>query len=592
MPDAPRTVDRLLAEAAAAEPDRAVLTMPDRVLTYGEAEEQAARICGGLRARGVVPGDRVVLAFGNADWPGYTAAYFGVLKAGATAFVLSDRVSEAELASVCRQFGVAGVIGSAQRRTPADGSGWWTATAAGLRESDPVGGSSALPEQVAEVQLTSGTTGAPKAVAATHHNLLFPRGRAFHDVLLHGLPIGTSTSQSILVGAVGNRESLVVLPEFTPAALVAAARRHRARWVGLVPAMARWLVRWCETEPRPVVLPEITSVACSSAPFPAAAYPVLRCVFPAADFVNTYTSSEALPARVRTVFDPDRPHSIGRVIGGCEMRVVDAERAPVVGQPGEIELRAASVPGRFYLDDEAATDAVFRDGWVRTGDLGELDDAGYLQIHGRIAETVNVGGFNVSIRRVEDVLETHPGVAEAAVFAVTHELLGEQVAAAVIPVGAGNTHVVDGEALRGFARGQLAAHEVPARIAVIGDFPRTALGKVRKRELAALLAAGETAGGQREPGHREARHDPAAQPGAEHGAWARLASIWCEVLQCAEVNAAADFFAAGGSSLKGVELADKVSKEFGIDVDMVTLYLLPEFSQLAEHVAALVGEPR
>jgi malonyl-CoA/methylmalonyl-CoA synthetase len=167
-----------------------------------------------------------------------------------------------------------------------------------------------------------------------------------------------------------------------------------------------------------------------------------------------------------------RPGSVGLPLPGVELRLSDG---------GEIELRGPNVFRGYWEREEAAAESFTADGWFRTGDLGTLDDDGYLRIEGRSKELIITGGFNVYPREVEDVLRAHPGVADAAVAGLPDPEWGETVAAWVVAA----EEELEPAELTAFAAERLAAFKRPRKVTVVTDLPRNALGKVLKHELPA-----------------------------------------------------------------------------------------------------------
>jgi acyl-CoA synthetase (AMP-forming)/AMP-acid ligase II len=215
-------------------------------------------------------------------------------------------------------------------------------------------------------------------------------------------------------------------------------------------------------------------------------------------------------------------------VGGTEVKVLDEDGQPVVpGQVGEIWLRRRESPPRWYYGDPVATAATFVKGWVRTGDLGSLDDAGALYLVDRRRDVIITGGANVSSLEVEQVLAEHPAVAEAAVVAWPHPVLGEGVAAAVVvrqPTSASE--------LQAFVRQRLGEHKTPQRVVFVDDLPRNASGKVLKRELRDRLQAEATT-----TEHRPARD----------AIESAICAVWEEVLGLDQVGIDDDFFDCGAT---------------------------------------------
>jgi acyl-CoA synthetase (AMP-forming)/AMP-acid ligase II len=202
--------------------------------------------------------------------------------------------------------------------------------------------------------------------------------------------------------------------------------------------------------------------------------------FPQATVTNYYTSTEAAPAQTVMVFDPQRPGALGRPAFGSAVRIGDGTLPP--GTTGEVWLRSPAAP-RVYVSDEDATRQVFHEGWVRMGDLGYLDEKGYLYLVDRAGDVVKSGAFKVSTLQVEAAVHEHPEVVEAAAFGVPDPVLGSVVAVAVVV-----SAPVEPKDLRAFLEGRLARHELPARIVVMDALPRNRTGKVVKRELLAMLS--------------------------------------------------------------------------------------------------------
>jgi hypothetical protein len=282
-----------------------------------------------------------------------------------------------------------------------------------------------------------------------------------------------------------------------------------------------------------------------------------------------YTSTEAFPARVRIKFDPLRPSSVGRADRAGSIRVVaDDGHALPLNTPGKVELRALHAPQRRYLDDETATAAVFQsDGWVRTGDLGKLDEDGYLYLIDRHQDLVISGGLNISTIEVEAAIHDFDGVRDAAAFGLPHPKLGEYVAAAVVP----GTDF-DRDALNDFLYERLGPAKAPKRVLLVDVLPRNQLGKVLKRALRdTALRLPETVspdeGTQRNEFHEQVR------------------KIWEEEVGEPVTRWSADFLALGGTSLTAMAIAARVSEELGRKVSQRDLFettSLDDFASRAE----------
>jgi long-chain acyl-CoA synthetase len=194
-----------------------------------------------------------------------------------------------------------------------------------------------------------------------------------------------------------------------------------------------------------------------------------------------YGLSETSP--VASFNHPDRerrPGTIGTPIRGVQMRVVDEQgNAVAAGEVGEIAIRGHNIMKGYWRRPEATAEAI-PDGWFRTGDLGRADADGYFSIVDRKKDLIIRGGYNVYPREIEEVIYEHPAVAEAAVIGLPHAELGEEVAAAVtLKPGAAAT----ADELRDYVRAQVAAYKYPRQVWIVQALPKTATGKILKREI-------------------------------------------------------------------------------------------------------------
>jgi acyl-CoA synthetase (AMP-forming)/AMP-acid ligase II len=184
---------------------------------------------------------------------------------------------------------------------------------------------------------------------------------------------------------------------------------------------------------------------------------------------------------------PPRPHYAGSVglAAGPEIAIVDDEGEPLpAGEIGEIVIRGDNVMAGYENNDKANAEAFTKQGWFRTGDQGSLTPEGYLSLTGRLKEIINRGGEKISPREVDEVLMDHPAVSQCVTFAMPHDKLGEDVAAAIV-LREGQT-LVEKE-LRGFALERLAAFKVPAKILILDEIPKGATGKLQRIGLAQKL---------------------------------------------------------------------------------------------------------
>lgn len=569
-----RTVPDLLRARVAADPDAvAIVVDGGDHLSYEDWDRRSNAAARGLVAHNVRPDDRIALLFDNARWTDYAVSYMAVLKVGATAVPLGPRFADRELASILEHCEAAGVVCPPDLAPPEPRG--WVAHPAQLEDGADTSAFQApvASSGLAEIIYTSGTTGRPKGVALSHENVLFfdpppeeaGEGRAS---FVHSFPIGTNAGQEVLRLPLrrGDRTA-VVLPVFDAERFCALVAERRVRRLQLVPAMAEMLLSSGAVDHHD--LSSVERVVLSSAPASSALLERLAAALPQAELWNTYALTEAGTARTLEVYDGTRAGSVGRAVGGTEVRIVDDTGADVdAGQVGEVWLRRPGAPPRHYYRDPEATAEGFAGDWVRTGDLGYLDE-GYLFLVDRKKDLIITGGLNVSSLEVEDVLHEHPAVAEAAVFAVPHEVLGQDVAAAVVA----SAEVAERE-LQAFARERLAEYKTPHRVFLVDRLPRNPSGKVVKRQLRAEFAA---------PSDHADEADVAPPRSGDEEV---VLSVWEEVLGRRGIGVHDDFFALGGHSLAAAQVVARINDLLGTDLPPETLFESPTVAELAAAVAA------
>ncbi|MFI6321056.1 class I adenylate-forming enzyme family protein [Nonomuraea sp. NPDC050556] len=466
------TIPHLLSARAESEPDRLAMIVHGRSeLTFGDWSAGAETVARGLNARGVKPGDRVGLSFQAAEWTDYAVAFCGVLRAGAVAVPLNDRLTATDLRTLLADCAAVGLLHGADQ--PGDLPCW----SARLGEG-PNGDLPGLPRprDPAQILYTSGTTGRPKGVVATHANLAYGLGGrrrpfAHSKHLAHAFPIGTNAGQTMLVNALDANPAVVTLPHFTPGRFAALIEHYGAGTVFLVPAMAIELLNAGVRDLSSVLL-----LGSAAAPLPASVAQRLTQAFPKATITNYYTSTEAAPAQTIMMFDPERPGSVGRAVAGGGVRIATADGSPVTpGEVGEVWMRSPAAPRAYYGDPGSE---VFKDGWVRMGDLGRIDEDGYLYLVDRQSDLIKSGAFKVSTIRIEEAVYEHETVVEAAALGVPHPVLGKAIAVAVV-----TRAPLTAEDLRIFLKDRLAPHEVPTHVITLDALPRNRGGKVDKRLL-------------------------------------------------------------------------------------------------------------
>ena len=493
-----------LVEAARMYPDRPAVRLDDDVLTYTALDEASARLAQLLRAHRVAPGDRVGIMLPNV--PEFAVAYYGVLRAGGTVVPMNPLLKEREVEYYLGDSGarllfawhqMADEAGQGAKEAGAEiivvAPGAFEEMVAGFSPDPQV--VSRAGQDTAVILYTSGTTGKPKGAELTHANLgtntAVMASTLLHlspeDIVMGCLPLFHSFGQTCALNAVVvTGATLTLIPRFNPTqALQVIARDHVTVFEGVPTMYAAMLAAPNRGDV------DVSSLRLCVSGGAALPVEVLRAFEQAFGTVilEGYGLSETSP--VASFNHPDRvrkPGSIGTPIEGVEMRVVDAEGLELpAGEVGEIAIRGHNIMKGYWRRPDATAEAI-PDGWFRTGDIGRVDEDGYFVIVDRKKELIIRGGYNVYPREIEEVLYEHPAVAEAAVIGLPHPELGEEVGAAVaLKTGAQAAP----EELRDFVKGQVAAYKYPRRVWIVEALPKTATGKILKREIVAPADLGQ-----------------------------------------------------------------------------------------------------
>jgi long-chain acyl-CoA synthetase len=498
----------MLHESALAHPDKPMLHLGPLTLTYAQVDAMTGRVAAGLRGAGLQPGDTVAVSLPNV--PEFVFGLFGALKAGLTVVPLNPLLKAPEISYHLRDSGakllvafagfadeaVRGVAGAGNvplyvvpagpgAPPPADGHPFDDLYADEVLDVEPRN-----PDDTAVVIYTSGTTGKPKGAELTHFQMFMAATVAAEtfdyrddDVSLAVLPLFHVFGLSSVMGtAIRSGATMVLVPRFEVPAVLDAIEQRRVTVFCGVPTM---FVALLHADQGGRDLTSLRICVSGGASIPGEVLRGFEAAYPGAPVLEGYGLSEtcAMATFNRSV-DERRVLSIGKRLWGIEVRVVDAEDRPLPPGPenvGEIVLRGHVVM-KGYLGRPDATAEAMRGGWFHTGDLGYGDEEGFFYIVDRKKDLVIRGGFNVYPREVEEVLNEHPAVLEAAVIGRPDDRLGEEVVAFVsLRPGTSATP----EEVVAFCRERLAAYKYPREVVVIDDLPKGPSGKVLKTELRA-----------------------------------------------------------------------------------------------------------
>ena len=432
------------------------------------------------------------------------------------------------------------------------------------------------PEDVALILHTSGTTSKPKKVLLTHRNLC-ASALAIRDSLrltssdrclnvmplfhIHGLVGGLLTSLAA-------HASFIATPDFNVDKFFDWMSELQPTWYTAVPAIHQAILGRSRDQAETITKGRLRFIRSSSAPLASKVLEDLERVFKV-PVIEAYGMTEASHQITSNQLPPCdwKKGSVG-VASITEVAIVDEEgNFLTAGKIGEIVLRGANVTSGY--EPEEMNQAVFANGWFRTGDLGYLDADGYLFLTGRLKEIFNRGGEKISAREIDDALLEHPDILQAAVFAIPHPTLGETVAAAVVLRD--NSQVTESK-IREYLTERLADFKIPTRILIVDNIPRTSTGKVRLAEIAAMFA--------------EPLKSEFVAP--KNDLEAIVAGIYADVLRSQQIGSTDNFFALGGDSLRATQVISRVRSVFAVNLSIATVFTKPTVAELAEEIALLV----
>ncbi len=500
----PKSVHAMLEGAIARRPNATALICGDERVSYLELDDAVGRVAGGLRALGVGKGDRVAMALANSIE--FVVVLFAVARLGAVSVPLNIRHQFAENRHILEDCAARVVVheGDLSDRVPSPGAPAGLKHAVVVRRGGgaPLADLSGAPpvmraepveeEETATILYTSGTTGRPKGAMLTHfsiaHSVLhyaFAMALTEEDRALLAVPMSQVTGLIALVDAMIHcAGTLVIMPAFTAPEFIDLAARCRITYSLIVPAMFNLCLLQPNFDDADLSAWRVSGYG--GAIMPEATLERIAEKLPNLKLLNCYGATETTsPA---AIMPPDetvaRKESVGLTVPCGHVLVMDADGRQVpYGEPGEITIGGPMVvPG--YFNNPEATEREFKAGYWKSGDLGVMDESGYLRVVDRIKDVINRGGYKIFASEVENVLLGCEAVVEVAVVAKPCPVLGERVHAFVVL-----SHAVDDAELQRHCADLLTDYKVPEAFHRLENtLPRNANGKVLKRDLRRILA--------------------------------------------------------------------------------------------------------
>jgi amino acid adenylation domain-containing protein len=606
----------LIDQQAEAYPDTAFLISPEtgRRVTYKELQEHSRHLYGRFRQLGLEPGDKVAFLLDNdlstaelflgAMYGGFVSVPLNV-RAGTSQLAYTVDHCDAKVVYVGRQYeGLMREVMSHVRRPvrlvyvePTDES-LAEETSEVKEPLPPIG-----PEHAALLMYTSGSTGQPKGAIHTHQSIL-AHGR--NSVLAHKL---TSKDRSLLVLPMYhiNAECVTLMPTLMSGGSVVVPHHfivsrfwdwideHQCTWSALVPTIISQLLDWKDpkAESRKAAFDRIRFLRSSSAPLS----PSLHREF--LEKFRLYLIQAMGCTELGNIFSNPMPPGKNQIGSpglpwGIETKIVNRDGVEVAsGEPGEVLLRGDAMMQGYYKDPLGTAAALDTDGWLHTGDLAYRDEDGYFFVVGRSKELVIKGGMNIAPKQIDEVLEAHPAVLEAAAVGVPDRYVGEDlVAFAVLRDGA----QCQEKDLLFFCESHLGHFKTPTRIYFVPDLPKGPSGKIQRLRLveeatkptvakSISLVSGQgtaPANGHGTPNNGHANSLPLEEI---------ITGIWSDLFSKPNIDPQSNFFALGGHSLLAIQCLSRLREKVPVILSLSDFFENATVVQLAAVARARLMDP-
>ena len=509
------TIASALATRATSDPEAEYLRFRDEVLTYGQIESQAEALAAALANLGIEAGDRIALVL--PPCPEFAVSLFAAAKIGAVVVPLNPRLTTTELQYMLRHSEAVCAVTIEQDHgtdylqlfeefmpqlpelqylvTVGEEEFWYDDRIFQFEDLVLAGAGRDFAATVVEpndlfaLVYTSGTSGKPKGVELSHINLISAAAGTADamelqasdrvvgiSALFHVFGLGPGLLSTILTGA-----CIILQDEVDATTTLDAVERHGATVHHGIPTL--FVAELASLKSRQRNVSTLRLVMVAGAPV------TDELVVSLSETLGTNVITGYSLTETASTLSASRPHdseekrrfTVGRPIGGTEVRIVEKDGTELpVESVGEIGVKGPGVVLGYYRQPRKTADSFHRDGYFLTGDLGLLDEEGYLHLVGRTGDVIIRSGFNVYPREVEARIESHPAVQEVAAVGVTDALLGEAICACVVPVEGG---IVSGHEIVDWCRETLADDKIPDSVRFFDELPRTDTGQVRRVEL-------------------------------------------------------------------------------------------------------------
>lgn len=481
-------------------PDRVAYAFLNESVSYFQLNQHVDLFAASLIEHGIEKGDKVAMLLSNS--PEFVTAFFGILRVGAVVVPINPTFTEAEISFILSNSGAKAAIALSALKpilsklktnlehlqsviyTDAGSSKWEWDTDSQRKEgtiSNPI----IEKDELAVILYTSGTTGRPKGAMLSHANLVSNANSITklielteEDSMIAVLPMFHTFCMSInIIAPISAGAAVIIVPKFSPVDVIQTIHQHKATIFTGVPTMYNFLIN----------LPDANSEHLSSvrlclsggASIPVELLNRFEDKYKVA-IMEGYGLSETSPVVTFNPLTKRKPGSVGVDIPDVKTKIVDEHGKEIpIGEVGEIIAQGPNIMMGYLGLPEATAEAI-KDGWFYTGDLGRMDDEGYVYIVDRKKDLIIVGGFNVYPREVEEVLYQHPGILEAAVIGVPSDEYGEIVKAFV--VAKHDAELTEND-IHVFCYERLAKYKRPKEVEFRSELPKNSTGKILRREL-------------------------------------------------------------------------------------------------------------